>query len=111
MSTESSEREKLVRHLVQSHFQLEDGIERIVWFQNGGEEDVRLVEVNRNSITTGSFDAFGFAASPEFPLCLQTADVTPQEWEKIERREWELPLGWNLDQARIFERDSESNRS
>jgi len=90
--------------LVRSHFDLEEGIERIVWFQNGDESDVRLLEINRNSITTGSFDAFHFAASTDFPLPLQIADVTPEEWERIQRGEWELPQDWTLDKTKVFER-------
>jgi hypothetical protein len=72
-----TQREDLVRKLISSHFDLEEGIERIVWFRNGNEHDVRLVEVNRDTITTGSFDAFLFAASQNFPLHLHIADVTP----------------------------------
>jgi hypothetical protein len=52
---QTQNREELVHQLVREHFDLEDGIQRIVWFQNGDKEpDVRLIEVNRNSIVTGS---------------------------------------------------------
>lgn len=99
-------REELVRQLVRDHFDLEDGIERIVWFQNGDKDpDVRLLEVNRNSIVTGSFDAFYFAPSADFPLPIQIADVTPEEWQRIQRREWQLPTDWTLDKIKVFERD------
>ncbi len=104
-TTHTQNREELVRQLVRDHFDLEDGIERIVWFQNGDKEpDVRLIEVNRNSIVTGSFDAFYFASSADFPLPIQIADVTPEEWEKIQRRELQLPTDWTLDKIKVFER-------
>lgn len=105
-ATHTQNREELVRQLVRDHFDLEDGIERIVWFQNGDKEpDVRLIEVNRNSIVTGSFDAFYFAPSAGFPLPIQIADVTPAEWERIQRQEWQLPTDWTLDKIKVFERD------
>jgi len=106
-TTHAQNREELVRQLVRSHFDLEEGIERIVWFQNGEKEpDVRLIEVNRNSIVTGSFDAFYFAPSADFPLPIQIADVTPEEWERILRREWPLPPDWALDKVKVFEREN-----
>ncbi len=109
-TNQTQNREELVRQLVRNHFDLEEGIERIIWFQNGNEEsDVRLIEVNRNSIITGTFDAFYFAPSSYFPLPIQIADVTPKEWEKIQRREWELPADWPLDKIKVFERESFSS--
>lgn len=102
-----AQREELVRKLVSSHFDLEEGIERIIWFRNGNEEDVRLLEVNRDTITTGSFDAFLFAASHNFPLPLRIADVTPDEWRKIQQGEWQLPPGWALDKIKVFERENQ----
>jgi len=104
-TSQTHNREEFVRQLVRSHFDLEDGIERIVWFQNGNDEpDIRLIEVNRNSIVTGSFDAFYFAPSSYFPLPIQIADVTPEEWKRIQRREWVLPSDWALDKIKVFER-------
>lgn len=103
------QREELVRQLVRSHFDLEEGIERIIWFQNGNAREVRLVEVNRNSITTGNFDAFYFSASTDFPLPLEIADVTPEEWNRIQRGEWQLPPDWTLEKIKVFERENQSS--
>jgi len=41
----------------------------------------------------------------DFPLPIQIADVTPEEWQRIQRREWQLPTDWALDKIKVFERD------
>lgn len=103
-----TQREELVRKLVSSHFDLEEGIERIIWFRNGNGQDVRLLEVNHDTITTGTFDAFYFSASSDFPLPLQIADVTPEEWQKIQQGVWQLPPDWVLENVKVFERENQA---
>jgi hypothetical protein len=99
-------REELVRQLMRSHFDLEDGIERIIWVINGSADEVRLIEVNRDAIPAGDFYPFYFAPSQKFPLPIRIADVTPDEWEKIQRGEIALPPEWSLQQIKVFERSS-----
>jgi hypothetical protein len=94
----------LVRQLVRNHFDLEEGIERIIWVKNGETQDIRLIEVNRDTIPAGDFYAFYFAPSQDFPLPIRIGDATPDEWEKIQRGEIDLPPGWSLQQIEVFER-------
>jgi hypothetical protein len=94
----------LVRQLVRSHFDLEEGIERIIWVKKDNTQDVRLIEVNRDTIPAGDFYAFYFAPSQDFPLPIRIGDVTPDEWEKIQRGEISLPPEWSLHQIEVFER-------
>jgi len=94
----------LVRQLARSHFDLEEGIERIIWVKNGNTPDVRLIEINRDVIPVGDFYAFYFAPSQAFPLPIRIADVTPNEWEQIQRGEIRLPAEWSLEKVEVFER-------
>jgi len=97
----------LVQRLVHDHFDLEEGIERIIWVKNGdAQQDIRLIEVNRDTIPAGDFYAFYFAPSEDFPLPIRIGDATPDEWEKIQRGEIGLPSGWSLKQFKIFERSN-----
>ena len=96
--------EELVKELTRSHFDLEERIERIIWVKNGEPEEVRLIEVNRDAIPAGDFYAFYFAPSQDFPLPIRIADVTPEEWGKIQRGEMNLPPEWSLKQITVFDR-------
>jgi len=95
---------EMVRQLARSHFDLEEGLERIIWVKNGDPEEIRLIEVNRDIIPTGEFYAFYFAPSSTFPLPIHIADVTPEEWTRIQRGEMDLPPGWAIKQFEEFER-------
>ena len=97
---------ELVRQLTRSHFDIEEGVERIIWVKNGNPQDVRLIEVNRDAIPAGDFYPFYFAPSQKFPLPIRIADVTPDEWEKIQRGEITLPSEWSLQHVKVFERSN-----
>jgi hypothetical protein len=97
---------ELVRQLTRSHFDIEEGVERIIWVKNGNPREVRLIEINRDVIPVGDFYAFSFAPSQAFPLPIRIADVTPQEWEQIQRGEIKLPAEWSLEKTQVFERSS-----
>lgn len=101
-----TQRDELVQQLARSHFDLEEGIERIIWVINGSTDEVRLIEINRDAIPAGDFYPFYFAPSKKFPLAIRIADVTPDEWEKIQRGEITLPPEWSLQQIKVFERSS-----
>jgi len=96
--------EELVLRLTRKHFELEKGIERIIWFKDGLQEEVRLLEVNRDTLPAGKIMTFYQRPSWEFPLPLWLADATPVEWEKVKGGEIFLPEGWSLHNAQIIER-------
>lgn len=99
---------ELVRQLTRSHFDLEEGVERIIWVKNGNTQDVRLIEINRDVIPAGDFYPFYFAPSQDFPLPIHIADVTPEEWEQIQRGEIILPPEWALQKIEVFEQSKVS---
>lgn len=95
--------EGLVRDLARLHFETEDAIERIVWIKSDKEE-IRLIEVNRTTLPTGSIQVFRFAPSEQMPFPILIADVTPTEWSQIESGSIPLPPHWDLDTAQVFGR-------
>ena len=64
-----------------------------------------LIEVNRTALPTDSVEPFLISASEEIPLDLLVADVTPKEWEKINKDEIKLPARWDLKKIKMFSRD------
>ncbi|MBC8230081.1 hypothetical protein H8E77_11090 [bacterium] len=96
--------EKIVRQLVQSHFEIEPNIDEIVWFRDGVEQEIRLIEINRDTLPTGSVEVFSFAPIQDVPFPVRIADITPQEWKQVRSGDIPLPLGWTLRQIQIFQR-------
>jgi len=94
--------EKAVKFLAQDNFEVEDGLERIVWLRKGAGDTIRLIEVNHNGFPTGRVEAFYFAPSEEVPFETYLADVTLKEWQKILIGEIPLPEGWSLEGSREF---------
>ncbi len=86
------------------HFDLEDGIERVIWFKNGAPEEIHVIEVNRNTIPEGAILTFYLRPTQEFPLPIILGDITPEEWEKVKQGLISLPEGWTLDNIEVFER-------
>ncbi|MDZ7403973.1 MAG: hypothetical protein ONB41_07700 [candidate division KSB1 bacterium] len=66
METSSAiSKDELVRQLMRSHFDLDEGIERIIWVKNGNADEIQLIEVNRSAIPAGDFYPFYFAPSQD----------------------------------------------
>jgi hypothetical protein len=100
--TENHNIEKAVKFLAQNNFEVEDGLERIVWLRHGAGDKIRLIEVNRNGFPTGRIEAFYFAPFAEVPFKTYLADITPNEWQQILSGEIPLPEGWSLENRKEF---------
>jgi CheY-like chemotaxis protein len=96
--------EDFVQRLAGLHFQIEQSIEQIVWVTIGDEKEIRLIEVNRTAPSTGSVEVFRFAPSKDVPFPMLVADLTPNEWDKVQSGAIPLPEGWDLKSIRVFER-------
>jgi len=94
--------EEVVRQLVQSHFEIENSIDEIVWLRDGEDKEIRLIEINRNTLPTGSVEAFYFAPSKDVPFPVRIADITPQEWKRVRSGNIPLPPGWKLRKIQLF---------
>jgi hypothetical protein len=102
MSTQSIE--EIVQRLARWHFEIEEGIERIIWFKNGEDKAIHLLEVNRDTFPEDKVLVFYHRPTTEYPIPVRLADVTPDEWEKVKKGLIPLPDGWSLDDIKIFER-------
>jgi hypothetical protein len=94
--------EKAVKFLAQNNFEVEDGLELVVWLRRGAGDTIRLIEVNRNGFPTGRIEAFYFAPSEDVPFRTYLADITPKEWQQILSGVIPLPEGWSLEDRREF---------
>jgi len=94
-----------VSSIVQEHFDLEENLEQIIWLKKGPASEIRLLEVNRNTAATGMIEIFGFAPSAEVPYPLRIAEITPEEWERVQNGEISLPEVWSLEEAATFTRE------
>jgi hypothetical protein len=103
MSTQ--EIKEMVQRMAREHFDLEEGIERVIWFKNGEPGEIHVIEVNRNTIPEGAILTFYLRPTQEFPLPIILGDVTPEEWEKVKQGLISLPEGWTLDNIEVFERE------
>ncbi len=97
--------EEIVQRLTRWHFEIEEGIEQIIWFKNGGKNEIRLLEVNRDTFPEDKILVFYHRPTSEYPVPVRLADITPEEWEKVKKGLIPLPAGWSLDEAEIFERN------
>lgn len=72
-----------VRALADEHFEIEPDLERVVWFRSDGEREIRLLEINRNTVATGRVEVFRFAPSRDTPYPVHIADrvyIAPTSW-------------------------------
>ena len=97
--------EESVKKIAYLHFSLDDEVDQIIWFENKEQKEICLIEVNRTALPTDKVEPFLISASEEIPIPLLIADVTSKEWEKIEKEEIQLPVGWNLRHIKVFKRD------
>ncbi|MGB7160850.1 MAG: hypothetical protein WBD40_22495 [Tepidisphaeraceae bacterium] len=87
--------------LADAHFQLEDGISRIFRIraqdENGEHSPLRLLEVNDATIEAGVMPV-GLGADPSRGVFYPTVivELSPGEYEKLERGELALPHDWQL---------------
>jgi hypothetical protein len=91
--------------LIHEHFELEPSLEQVVWIDSDKAAEIRLLEINPETPATGSVMAFYFPPYDEFPYGTKIAEITPEEWRKILRKEIALPNGWNLDNYKVYSRE------
>jgi hypothetical protein len=97
--------EEIVRRMAREHFEIEENVERIIWFKDDDKNEIHLLEVNRESPPEDLILTFYHGPTLEYPLPAIVGDITPEEWEKIKNGLITLPKGWSLDNIEIFERD------
>ena len=101
-------KDQATRELVEHHFALEPGLNVVYRIVNDNEasprEPIKLLEINAATIATGSVEIFGFGPSRDLPFSVEIAEITPDEFEQFRNDPTALPTGWDLGQAKMFQR-------
>ncbi len=96
------------RELANWHYGVEPDLTQVIRIITDNEDDpgepIKLLEVNAATFATGSVEPYAFAASASTPFPTVIAEVTPEEFARIEAKEIELPEGWSLTDAHRFPR-------
>jgi hypothetical protein len=82
-----------------AHYEAEPGLTRIIRFTSSAEseviEPIKLLEVNEATVPSGVMPLhFGPAPASGVPFPSVIVEVTPEEFDRIQRRELQLPPGW-----------------
>ncbi|MGC8638499.1 MAG: hypothetical protein ACP5XB_01325 [Isosphaeraceae bacterium] len=104
-------RDKQARWYADRHMNLDDGVVRIYYLPtNAPPREIRLLEVNRMLAETTPLEPidFGVGMNGEDAHTLYVLDVTPAQWEAIQRDEVRLPEGWTLDNSQELTRPQNS---
>ena len=101
--TTTPTREAAARSLAEIHFQIETGLTHIFRLSGPDEADGRdaepiiLLEVNEDTIASGILPLhFGPMPARGVPYPSIIVEVTPGEFEQIQKDELTLPSGWKL---------------
>jgi len=101
-------KDETAQELAAWHFGIEPELARVVRILADNEDEpgepIKLLEVNVATVATGSVEPFAFAPSSSVPFATAIAEVTPEEFELIQRNEIQLPRGWSLTKSQMFER-------
>lgn len=96
----SFDRDRLARWYAQRHLETDPGVERIFFLPtNAPPGEIRLLEINRliSEMTPLEAIDFGVDIGGAEGHTLYVLDVTPSQWDAIQRQEIPLPAGWNLE--------------
>lgn len=108
MSEVSEKRAAFAGWLARQHLTFDSRLTLAVYLPNGAPEDeVRLLEVN-----TGLYPGPGNPIAPvettpataDIPFRVWVADITPDEWNRIQANPGLLPAGWSLEGRQTIRR-------
>jgi hypothetical protein len=96
---------RFLKEVVKEHFTIETNLHLIAVYLRPSTHEFLLIEVNDDTIPTGNVEPFYFAPSEDFEWPMYVADVTRDEWAKIQNKVIKLPQGWPSEPIFIFHRD------
>jgi hypothetical protein len=94
------DRDALARWYAKRHLDTDSGVEQVHYLPaNAPTREIRLLEVNRLISETAEPEPidFGVDIGGAEAHTLYVLDVTPAQWQAINKREMKLPAGWTLD--------------
>ncbi len=98
--------------LARAHYEVEPGLRAIYRLESADPNDhrIKLLEVNEQTVPAGIVPV-GFPAHPASGLHYPSVviEVTPQEYEAIQRKQLNLPAGWEVRDA--YERPADSDHA
>jgi hypothetical protein len=93
--------------LARSHSAIEPAVAKIVRLisdrEDQPDEPIKLLESNPDTVPSGIVPIF-FGPSDGIPYATIVVEVTPQEFEQVEKSEIDLPDGWKRGEV-LFERE------
>ncbi|PRP90303.1 hypothetical protein ENSA5_65990 [Enhygromyxa salina] len=104
----SQEREDAARKLAAHHFEVEPELRLVVFLDIDPEDTITLLEISESTPASGSVEAFVFAPTKDVPYVTRIAEVTPEEYEELQRdpSRIRLPPAWDLTKAKFFRRQT-----
>jgi hypothetical protein len=103
------DRDAKARWYASRHLKTDPGIRTVYYLPaDAPEREIRFIEVNdliadRDNYPLEPID-FGVDIGGGEGHTFLVLDVTPAQWEKISKKELQLPKGWSLDGAVPFSR-------
>lgn len=94
--------------LARQHLSFDSRLTQAVYLPTGAPDDeVRVLEVNTGLYRDRDAPITAVETTPavtDLPFRIQVADVTPDEWQQIQRNPQLLPDGWQLEGNWIIRR-------
>lgn len=103
MKKPSFNRDAWARKYAKSHIRIDPGVVTIHYLPtNAPPREIRLLEINDEIVEWGlnPLEPLDFGVDPlDSPTrhTLTVLDVTPSQWDKIEKGKLKLPPGWSLE--------------
>jgi hypothetical protein len=98
--------EGVVEKIAREHFELDESLEKIIWFKPDDMQEINLLEINPITPATGDVMSFYFPPSTDVPYDLYLAEVTPQEWQRVLQSEIPMSEGWSLKNFKELVRET-----
>ncbi len=104
------DRDTMARWYAAQHLKTDPGLVSVYYLpMNAGDREIRLVEVNHlmGERTDDSLEPIDFGVDRGLDSAhkLVVLDVTPAQWERIQKLELGLPRSWALDEAIPFKNE------
>ena len=98
------ERDTMARWYATQHLKTDPGVRSIYYLpKNAPEREIRFIEINEliGEMKDEALEPidFGVDTGMETEHSLFVLDVTPNQWDRIEKAKLRLPQGWSLEKA------------
>ena len=97
-------RDQFAQWIAYRHYSSDPGIQEVIYLPSGApEHEIRFIEVNALLTTpqVGRVESVDFSPTIDgLNFRVLVADVTPDEWQRIQDKKLLLPEGWDLKDCR-----------